>query len=173
MEPQELAEVSEKAHGKIERSIGLTMAIVAALLAAVTLMGHRLHTEETVEQTKSADGWAYYQAKNGRYHMYAADARLAELIGAQGAAVAAEWKKTAEREKKEAEEIRRSTEKLDEETHTIARRATFFDAAEICIEVAIVLCSIALLTGSLVFWRISFVGTAIGIAVAAFGFFRG
>ena len=52
MEPQELAEVSEKAHGKIERSIGLTMAIVAALLAAVTLMGHRLHTEETVEQTK-------------------------------------------------------------------------------------------------------------------------
>ncbi len=172
MEPQELAEVSEKAHGKIERSIGLTMAIVAALLASVTLMGHRLHTEETVEQTKSADGWAYYQAKNGRYHMYAADARLAELIGAQGAAVGAEWTRTAEREKKEAEEIRRSNEKLDEETQTIARRATFFDAAEICLEVAIVLCSIALLTGSLLFWRISFVGTAIGVAIAAMGFFK-
>ena len=32
------------------------MAIGAALLAMVTLMGHRLHTEEVVLQTKSADG---------------------------------------------------------------------------------------------------------------------
>jgi hypothetical protein len=172
MEPEELAEVAEKARGGTQRKIGLTMAVVAALLASVTLMGHRLHTEETVEQTKSADGWSYYQAKNGRYHMYQADSRLAELMGAQGAAIAAEWKKTAEREKKEAEEIRQANEKLDEETHTIARRATFFDASEICLEVAIVLCSIALLTGSLLFWRISFVGTAIGVAIAVVGFLR-
>src|SRR5206468_3169750 len=139
MEAEELAEVAEHARGGSQRKIGLTMAIVAALLATVTLMGHRLHTEETVEQTKSADGWAFFQAKNGRYHMYAADAKLAELIGPQGAAVAGEWKKKAEEEKKEAEEIRHENEKLDEETHAIARRATFFDAAEICLEVAIVL----------------------------------
>ena len=63
---------------------GLTMAIVAALLASVTLMGHRLHTEETVQQTKAADGWAFFQAKNNRSHMYAADAKLAELIGPAG-----------------------------------------------------------------------------------------
>jgi hypothetical protein len=172
MEPQELEEVAEKARGGIQRKIGLTMAIVAALLATVTLMGHRLHTEETVEQTKVADGWAFYQAKNGRYHMYAADARLAELIGSQGAAIAVEWKKKAEDEKKDAEDIRKANEKLDEETHGIAERATFFDAAEICLEVAIVLCSVALLTGTLLFWRISFVGTAIGCAIAIAGFLR-
>ena len=80
MEAQELAEVVEHTHGKTQRTIGLTMALIAALLATVTLMGHRLHTEETVEQTKSADGWAFFQAKNGRYHMYAADAKLARLI---------------------------------------------------------------------------------------------
>ena len=53
MEPEELAEVSEHAHGKAQRTIGLTMAVIAALLATVTLMGHRLHTEETVQQTKA------------------------------------------------------------------------------------------------------------------------
>ena len=42
------------------------MAVVAALLASVTLMGHRLHTEETVQQTKAADGWAFFQAKRVR-----------------------------------------------------------------------------------------------------------
>src|SRR5579862_8665486 len=77
METQELEELGEKVHNTVERKIGLTMAVVAALLATVTLMGHRLHTEEVVAQTKAADQWAYYQAKNGRYHMYAADAKLA------------------------------------------------------------------------------------------------
>jgi hypothetical protein len=172
METQELAEVSEHAHGKTQRAIGLTMAVVAALLATVTLMGHRLHTEETVQQTKAADGWAFFQAKNGRYHMYAADARLAQLIGPQGADVAAEWKKKAEEEKKEADEIRKENEKLDEETQVIARRATYFDIAEICLEVAIVLCSVSLLTGSRLFWGLSFIGSAIGLGVAAVGLFK-
>jgi hypothetical protein len=172
MEEQELAELSEHAHGRSGRAIGLTMAIVAALLASVTLMGHRLHTEETVQQTRAADGWAFYQAKNSRSHMYAADAKLAELIGPQGASVAKEWRKKAEEEKRDADGIRIENEKLDEETHATARRATFFDAAEICLEIAIVLCSISLLTGTQLFWKISFAGTAIGVAIAAIGFLR-
>jgi hypothetical protein len=172
MESQELAEVSEKAHGKTERTIGLRMAVIAALLATATLMGHRLHTDETVQQTRAADGWAFYQAKNGRYHMYAADAKLAELTGPQGASIAKEWRKKAEEERADADMIRHENEKLDEETHTIARRATYFDAAEICLEVAIVLCSVALLTGTLLFWRLSFLGLGVGVVVSALGFLR-
>jgi hypothetical protein len=172
MEEQELAELSEQAHGKTGRAIGLTMAIVAALLASVALMGHRLHTEETVQQTKAADGWAFFQAKNNRSHMYGADAKLAELIGPQGATVAKEWRMKAEEEKRDADGIRVENEKLDEETHAIARRATFFDAAEICLEIAIVLCSISLLTGTQRFWKISFVATAIGTVIGVVGFLR-
>ena len=77
METHELMEASEKAHSRTERRIGVTMAAVAAVLATVTLMGHRMHTEEVLLQTKATDGWAYYQAKNGRYHMYTTDAALA------------------------------------------------------------------------------------------------
>ena len=172
MEEQELADVSEQAHGKTGRTIGLTMAIVAALLASITLMGHRLHTEQTLQQTKAADGWAFFQAKNIRSHIYATDATLAELIGPQGTSVAKEWRRKAEEEKREAESIKAENEKLDAETYATARRATFFDAAEICLEIAIVLCSIALLTGSPLFWRVSFVGTAIGLAIAAAGLLR-
>ena len=172
MEVQELSDVTEHAHGETGRTVGLTMAVVAALLASVTLMGHRLHTEETVQQTKAADGWAFFQAKNNRSHMYAADAKLAELIGPHGASVAKEWRLKAEEEKREADGVRVENEKLDEETHAIARRATFFDASEICLEIAIVLCSIALLTGSPIFWKISFAGTASGMVVAVIGFLR-
>jgi|SRR5579871_242821 len=172
MEPQELAEVSEKARGRMERAIGLTMAIIAAFLASVTLVGHRLHTEEIVLQTKATDQWSYYQAKNSRYHMYTVDATLAELMGPQGAAASKDWKQKAADEHTQAEQIRQDNEKLDEETQATARRALYFDGAEITFEVAIVLCSVALLTGNLLFWRVSFVGGAIGLVIAALGLLR-
>ena len=169
MESEELMELKEKTERGGDRRIGLTMAIFAAGLAMVTLMGHRLHTEEVVLQTKVADGWAYYQAKNSRSQMYATDAKLAELSGAPGAALSHAWVEKAAQEKEQADEIRKSTEELDGETHLTARRASRFDAGEVFLEIAIVLCSIALLTGTKRFWQVSFLGAALGVAMAALG----
>src|SRR5579864_6749519 len=121
MEPKELMELQEEARESHQRVVGLTTAVVAALLAAVVLMGHRLNTEEIVMQTKSADGWAYYQAKNTRAQMYATDAQLATLSGPTGAALAATWSQKADEEKASADQIRKDNETRDEETNSIAR----------------------------------------------------
>jgi hypothetical protein len=172
MEPEELVELHEKAREGVNRRIGLTMAIFAASLAIVTLMGHRLHTEEVVLQTKLADQWAYYQAKNTRSQIYAADAGLATLQGPQGAALAEAWNKKAVEERSQADEIRHNNEELDHETQATARRATFFDGSEVFIEIAIVLCSIALLTGGRPFWLVSFVSAAVGVGLAVYAFTR-
>lgn len=56
-------------------------------------------------QTKVADGWACYQAKNTRSPMYAADARLAELQGAPGATLAHAWTEKAGQERESGDEI--------------------------------------------------------------------
>lgn len=170
METKELMELQENARESHQRVVGLTTAVVAALLAAVVLTGHRLNTEEIVMQTKSADGWAYYQAKNTRAQMYATDAQLATLSGTSGAALAATWSLKADEEKASADQIRKENEARDEETNAIARRGTFFDAGEVCLEMAIVLCSIALLADNRFFWRVSFVGTLAGVGLAVWGF---
>src|SRR5437588_2002021 len=47
---EELKEGAEHAHQSGEKKLGLTMAIVAVLLAIATLLGHRAHTEEVVLQ---------------------------------------------------------------------------------------------------------------------------
>ena len=172
MEPQELLELREHVHEALQRKIGVTMAVFAALLAVVTLMGHRLHTEEVVLQTRVADQWAFYQAKNTRSQMYATDARLATLQGPQGAALAADWDRKASDERQQADEIQRTNQELEGETQAAARRATMFDSSEIFLEVAIVLCSVALLTNALVFWRASFLAAVAGVAVGAWGFLR-
>src|ERR1039458_7380503 len=46
--------------------VSLTMAILAVMVATVSLLGHRAHTEEILLQTRATDQWAYYQAKNIR-----------------------------------------------------------------------------------------------------------
>ncbi len=169
MEAEELAEVAHEARRGDERRIGMTMAVFAALLALVTMMGHRAHTEEVVLQTQVTDDWAFYQAKTGRAQMYEADAQLAQLTGGGGLTLSTTFVVRAEKERADAEQIRRRAEQRAEETRAAARRAAYYDASEIFLEVAIVLCSIALLAGALVFWRLSFVAAVVGVAIAAYG----
>jgi hypothetical protein len=72
------------AHDPFNRNVAMTMAIVAAALACVTMLSHREHNrtiqllseagilnnEANAFHTQSADEWAYYQAKNIRSHNY-------------------------------------------------------------------------------------------------------
>ena len=170
MEADELIDLPEKTHKPLERRIGVSMALFAALLAIATLMGHRLHTEEVLLQTKTADGWAYYQAKVIRSQMYTADAALAKLQGDNGVSLAGDWTTKAGQERKDADGIQRDTQALEHETEIAAQRATLFDASEVFLEIAIVLASIALMTGAARFWIVSFVGAAVGAvaSIAAF-----
>lgn len=169
MEVDEIKENSEKAKEAGERSIGLTMAIIAVLLALATMLGHRTHTEEVLIQTKANDQWAYYQAKNIRSHLYQANADMARLIKGD-AGLAEDFGRKAEDQKHGAETIRIQAEDLEREVGTTSRRASRFDASEIFLEVAIVLCSITLLTSRRSYWRLSFVSSAVGLACLASGF---
>jgi hypothetical protein len=165
MEMDELKEGAEHAREKGEKAIGLTMAITAVLLAAATLLSHRAHTEEIVLQTKVNDQWSYYQAKNIRSHELEAFAKM-EAVAANGKDLSAEFNKDSEKQRKDADEIRKEAEALDQETKVIAHRANFYDAAELFLEISIVLCSVALVAEMKRIWQLSFVTTALGVAVA-------
>jgi hypothetical protein len=80
MNVEEIKEGTEHAHHSGEKGIGLTMAVVAVLLAVATLLGHRAHTEEGLLQGKIVDEWNFYQAKHSRAHEYGAIAELAALL---------------------------------------------------------------------------------------------
>jgi hypothetical protein len=70
-EIQDLHENAEEAHRDPSLTpVTLSMAILAVLLAAISLLGHRTHTEELLLQNKATDQWAYFQAKNIRRHTY-------------------------------------------------------------------------------------------------------
>jgi len=169
MEPQELAENTEKAHESGQRGIGLTMAIFAVLLAIATMMSHRAHTEEVLLETQATDQWNYYQAKNIRSHVYDADAELANLFGDRGTAQAADFRSKSAQQKKDSEEIQKEAEKLGTEVVVAGRRARFYDGSELFMEIAIVLSSISLLSGTGIYWKASFLFGAVGIGGILWG----
>lgn len=182
MNVEELKESAEHAHNKGEKAIGLTMAIVAVLLALATLLGHRAHTEESVIQGERNTLWVNYDAKRTDARVYDADARIAALLP-NGQEVAADLKEKAkiEREGEPAkngapardgiDKVREHAQELDAEMKLAQHRANFYDASELFLEISIVLCSIALLAEMKLFWQLSFISTAIGIGLLLWGFF--
>lgn len=168
-EVKELHEVASEARTREDKRIGLTMAIVAVLLAVVTMLGHRTHTESVLLQTRATDQWAYYQAKNIRAHMYEANSQMAAALGPQAAKLGEDFKTRGEKQRTDAENIRANAEKMESETLATERKATHYNLAEIFFEIGIVLCSISLLAGASLYWRLSFLSTLIGIVIAARG----
>src|SRR6202453_2562167 len=68
--PDEIGELKEHAEeGAHEPSLA-PVTLTIAILAAVTLRGHRAHTEEVLLQARAADQWAYFQAKEIRRRSY-------------------------------------------------------------------------------------------------------
>src|ERR1700721_1156924 len=111
--PDEIGELKEHAEeGAHEPSLApvtLTMAILAVVIATVTLLGHRAHTEEVLLQTRAADQWAYFQAKEIRrrsYELFLDELSIFSLQDAkQVDAVREKYKKQVDRYSDELKEI--------------------------------------------------------------------
>jgi hypothetical protein len=175
---EELNELQEHAeHAKHDPSlapVSLTMAVLAVMVAVVTLLGHRAHTEEVVLQAKSSDQWAYYQAKNIRRHE---DEIFVDLTSVEPTTDAATQSKLrdkysgeATRYKDEQKEIEDKAREMEAEVATERNRADRFDLAEVFLEVGLVITSITLLSGRRIFWWLGIVLGVVGIVVASSGF---
>jgi hypothetical protein len=187
--PDELQELQEHAeHGREHPDlapVSLTMAVVAVLVATVSLLGHRTHTEEIILkneevllQNKVTDQWAYYQAKNIRRHNDELFADLASVVVTKDAEATAKIKEKyraeADRYKEEQKELDAKARELENEGKTTRqegdltrRKADRFDLGEVFLEVALVITSITLLSGRRLFWRLGILLAVIGAAIAA------
>lgn len=170
-ELQELHEHAEHAREHPDLApISLTMAVLAVLVATVSLMGHRTHTEEVILQNKVTDQWSYYQAKNIRQHTDDLFAGLAEVVSAKNAEDAAKFQEKARSEadkyKEDKKELEKKGHELEGEFGLTHRKADRFDLGEVFLEIALVITSITLLSGKKVYWRLGMLIAVVGCVVA-------
>jgi len=175
-ELNELQEHAEHAKGDPTLApVSVTMAVLAVLVAVVTLLGHRAHTEEVVLQAKSSDQWAYYQAKNIRRHTDELFTDLTSVTTTTDAALLGKlrdkYSQEASRYKDEQKEIEDKAKEMEGEVATERNRADRFDLAEVFLEVGLVITSITLLSGRKLYWGLGLSLGAVGIALAATAFF--
>ena len=159
----------EKAHEKQQKGIGLTTAVVAVLMAIANLLANTANTQKVVVETKIADWWAYTHSNDTNARIYMADERIAQLHGEKEAAE--EFHNLYAGQKKDSDDARVMAQKLEKDSDLQGRKAYFFEIAVLLLEVSIVLCSIALLTELLLFWRLSFLSIAVGIVAIVIGLF--
>ncbi|MGA6987789.1 MAG: DUF4337 domain-containing protein [Terriglobales bacterium] len=171
-EINELHEHAERARENPSLApVTLTMAVLAVLVAAVSLLGHRTHTEEIILQNKVTDQWAYFQAKNMRLHTDELFADLAGVVASKDADGAAKLQAKAhdeaERYKDEKKELEAKGHELEQDFAVTHRKADRFDLSEVFLEVALVITSITLLSGRRIFWHLGLLIAAMGVLVAA------
>ena len=177
------------AHDPFDKRVTVSIAVVAAVLAAVTMLGHRAHnetlryqTEASIEHSQSFNRWAAYQAQNIRKHMY--DALATHLVSAgpgkdvpEAQKVVKDWRdKSEEYEKvklpqwrKEAEAFESKGKTAQEKSHEAHAKGERFDLGELGLQLGVVLCSLAILSKQRGFWYAGLGCSALGLAVALTG----
>ena len=204
-ESEELLKRVEEARGELtafDRRVAMTMAILAALLAFVTMLSHRvgtegiaaqveasrLRTDANIYHTQATDQWGYYQAKNIRSTEYQGFLELLSVLpkaGANGSdtnsRLAQRWsaqiRKYEEHDlpdlKAKAEALEAKALQLENESAPIIEKAYRLhnqegrlDLAALALELALIACSLAVLTKWNSFWYGGIVLGVVGAAVA-------
>ena len=162
------------------KRVGIFIGILAVIMAVVTALANGQANQMIVKEVKSSNGFAWYQAKRQRSYMNELEIkRIDFLLAGTGLTDAQKemlTKSKADFEKKNAEF---ETEKKDIEAAAKADLAAaviaghkhhWFEFGEICLHIAVVLCSLVLLTNQKIFFYVGVVATGIGIILAALAY---
>lgn len=131
-------------------TISLAISILAVLVAMVTVLGHRSHTEAVLMQSRANDQWSFYQAKKIRQDnllvvidemslMPTTDAKATVAKLTDYKAHIAKWNADLAEAQDKAHEFEREVAKAE-------GRAGRFDLGEALLQIAVVLSSITLFT---------------------------
>jgi hypothetical protein len=161
----DLQEHSHHASGGFDKRVAVTMAVIAALLAIVSVLGQMQTTEELLNQQRASDQWAFYQAKASR--RYQSEVARDVLAGLGKSQAAGQYAGNMERYQKESEEIQVKAKELQSESDFAGRKALRLHFGEVFLEIAIVFASLAILTKRSPLWLTAMGSGLIGVVTAA------
>ncbi|HEY6944252.1 MAG TPA: DUF4337 domain-containing protein [Candidatus Acidoferrum sp.] len=155
--------------------VSITMSIMAVLVAAVSLLGHRTHTEELLLQSKAASRWTQFDTKSVNLRAAEQASDIIQLAATQdkelGERLREKYAKQLEHYQEDKTDVRKEATDLEAERDLAGRKADRFDGGEVLLEIGLVICSITLLTKRKGFWVGGLLFGIAGILFASTGFF--
>jgi hypothetical protein len=163
-EHEQVEEHVHHAKEPFDKVVAGSMAIIAAFLAVVSLLGQHFNTEMLLAQQKSSDQWAFYQAKNIRRYSAQMGRDLMTQMKAPPESID-KYVKDGDKYDKDMKDITKEAQEFEKERDDADAKAKRFHIGEVFLEISIVLSSLAILTRQ----RIAYYGGAI-LALVGLGY---
>jgi hypothetical protein len=157
----------------LEKTIGVLASVLAVVLAIVTIVSHRAHTDAVLFKSEANDKWAFYQSKKIKFHSLELGVDLMNALPSR-TDVAAKAIERYEKEKlrysKESDEAQADARKEDDKAAHTEAQALRFDFGEGLLEIGLVLTSLYFIARSKLFPTIGVISAIIGIGMAISGY---
>lgn len=154
-----------EATNPFEKRVALTIALLAVVLALVENQGDNAKTSSILKTNEAANQWAYYQSKSIKQNLYETEARLVGFLSTADQESQAETKaqiaSEVARYQAEKGEIRRTAEQLVSEAAANSLVNDRCDLASLLLQVAVVVCSVSILSTWKPLWL---AGIGLGVA---------
>jgi len=171
MEPTEVSEFREQMeevgdkHERTMMRVSLIISVLAAMVATVTVLGHREHTEAVLVQSRAGDMWQQYQSRKVRQQELLDSSDLLSVQSNAGTepvqSKLTKYKAQIDKLQSQLDEEGKTARDLQNEVGKAESMAGRFDLGEALLQIAVVLASITLLTRH---HRYVVVGCILGVA---------
>ncbi|MER3445568.1 MAG: hypothetical protein C4291_01445 [Candidatus Dadabacteria bacterium] len=177
-----LDEIEEIKGKNFTKRVALATGVFAVVLAIASLGGKDATREAILAQQKASDQWAFYQAKVIREHQYGneklhMEAELAERgpnmkpeVRQKFEALMAKFGEEEKRYNAEKRNIEEEAKKLEHERDLNRDKDSYFDYAEVLLQIAIVMSSISILSVSRPIFFFSLVLAIVGALLTIGGY---
>ena len=168
----EIHHESEHAIDPTGQSVGVLAAVLAVLLAIVSISSHRTHTAAIIHKASANDSWQHYQSSRIKYHNLELGENLLAVLGVKNEAsdkMLADYSAQMKKYQKQQDDISAEAQKAQDEAERDERRALRYDLGEGMLEIALVLSSLYFISRKKMFPALAVVAGLAGIVLAATG----
>ena len=173
-------EVPHHVQKEDHKRVGVFIAALAVIMALISSLGKNQANQMIVKEVEASNEFAWYQAKRQRSYLNEIELQRIdfELAGNPTEGQLAVLKQARNRLKAqnakyeaEGEEIQAKAKANNAAAELAKHRHHWIELGEICMHIAVVLCSLTLLTDSKLFFRLGIAATAAGIVLASVALF--
>jgi hypothetical protein len=168
----EIHHESEHSIDPTGQSVGVLAALLAVLLAIVSISSHRTHTAAIIDKASANDAWQHYQSSRIKYHNLELGENLLSVLGVKNEAsdkMLTDYSAQMKKYQKQQDEISAEAQKAQDEAEREERRALRFDLGEGLLEIALVLSSLYFISRKKMFPALGVIAGLAGIILAATG----
>ncbi|HEV3199469.1 MAG TPA: DUF4337 domain-containing protein [Bryobacteraceae bacterium] len=164
----EIHHESEHAIDPVGQRVGVLAAVLAVMLAIVTIASHRTHTSAIIHKSSANDEWSHYQAIRVKFHNIELGENLIAILNAKGDAtdkMLADYGTQKKKYEQQGKESQEKAQMADEATEADEHRALRYDVGEGLLEIGLVLTSLYFISKKMMF---PVLGVIAGLTGAAF-----